>query len=226
VNELVRVQISTRSGNIRVLAEAGAELSVEGGVIVNEELGVVEIRRDRDADAKEITVVCPAGTDVTAGTTSGKISTLGRLGSVRVASVSGKIHVAWAERADARSKSGAITIDEVTNDCRVVVTSAKVHIGKAQRASIAGVSGVVTMENVEGADVKTVSGKVLISTSGGGEVNVRTVSGLVEVTVPREVQPATKLKTVSGKVRCDCPTGDDGAICVTSVSGTIRVACA
>ena len=224
MTEVVRVQISTRSGHIRVLAEAGAELAVEGGVIVNEELGVVDIRRDRGH--KEITVICPAGIDVTAGTISGKIHTLGRLGSVRVASVSGKVHVALADRVDARSKSGSITIDEVAHDCRVVVTSAKVHIGKAQRAAIAGVSGVVTMENVEGADVKTVSGKVLISTTGGGDVNVRTVSGLVEVTVPREVQPSTKLKTISGKVRCDCPTGHDGAISVTSVSGTIHVACA
>ena len=206
-----------------MLGETGAELSVEGGVIVNDELGVVEIRRDRGA--KEIVVVCPAGTDVTAGTISGKIQMLGRLGSVRVASVSGKVHVASATRVDARSKSGAIAIDEV-GECRVVVTSAKVYIGKASRASIAGVSGVLTMEDVEGADVKTVSGKVLLATSGGGDVNVRTVSGRVEVTVPPDVQPATHLKSISGKIRCECPPGHDGAISVKSVSGTIHIACA
>jgi DUF4097 and DUF4098 domain-containing protein YvlB len=222
--EIARIQVSTRSGKVRVLAEEGAQLSVEGGVVVGEELGVVEIRRDRNS--KEITIVCPAGTDLTAGTISGSIETLGRLGSVRVASVSGKVHVTRATRVDVRSKSGAIEVDEVAGECRIVVTSAKVHIGRAQRAVIAGVSGIVTMEGVDGAEVKTVSGKVLIATQGASDVNVRTVSGRVEVTVPPDVQPSTRLKSISGKVRCDCPTGHDGAISVTSVSGTIHVACA
>ena len=86
-------------------------------------------------------------------------------------------------------------------------------------------SGVLTMEDVEGADVKTVSGKVLLATSGGGDVNVRTVSGRVEVTVPPDVQPATHLKSISGKIRCECPPGHDGAISVKSVSGTIHISC-
>jgi DUF4097 and DUF4098 domain-containing protein YvlB len=170
-------------------------------------------------------VHCPTGSDVTIGTMSGSIDTEGLLGGVRIATASGKVHVAEAGRVDVRAKSGSVDIGTCTGECRVVVTSAKVHIGKAQRATIAGVSGVVLAEGVEGAEIKTVSGKVLVGTTGGGDISVHTVSGKVEILVPRDVQPTTRLRSISGRVRCECPTGGDGEIAVKSVSGAIRVSC-
>jgi DUF4097 and DUF4098 domain-containing protein YvlB len=133
------------------------------------------------------------------------------------------VRVAEADRVDVRAKSGAIDIGTCIDECRVVVTSAKIHIGRARRAAIAGVSGVVLAEGVEGADVKTVSGKVVLGTTGPGKVNVHTVSGKVEIRVPRDVQPSTRLKSLSGRVVCDCALGDDGEIAVASVSGAIKV---
>ena len=64
-----------------------------------------------------------------------------------------------------------------------MTTSAKVHVGSAGRAAtIAGVSGRrARCEQVDGAEVKTVSGKVLLGTTGAGTVSVRTVSGKVEI---------------------------------------------
>jgi predicted membrane protein len=52
---------------------------------------------------------------------------------------------------------------------------------------------------------------------------VRTVSGKVEILVPRELRPATRLKSVSGRVQCDCEEGSDGEISVASISGKITV---
>ena len=78
---------------------------------------------------------------------------------------------------------------------------------------------------VEGAEIKTVSGKVLVGTTRGGNISVHTVSGKVEIVVPRDVHPATRLRSISGRVRCECPTGADGEIAVKSVSGAIRVSC-
>lgn|SRR2546423_2367954 len=223
MTEALRLNVSTRSGNVRVVAEPGIELSVEGGTVVREHEGALEIRRSEGADS--IVVRCPGGSDVTIGTVSGKIDTEGPLGAVRVATVSGKVHVAEANRVDVRAKSGSVDIGNCAGECRVVVTSAKVHIGKAQRASIAGVSGVVLAEGVEGAEVKTVSGKVLLATTGAGKISVHTVSGKVEILVPPDVQPATRLRSISGRVRCECATGRDGEIAVASVSGGIRVSC-
>ncbi len=217
----VRCTVTTRSGAVHVVAVPGAGLTVEGGSVVAQHDGVLEIRRDRDK--KKIVVHCAAGSDVTIGTVSGSIDTEGALGAVRVATVSGKVNVREAARVDVRAKSGAVEIGTVTDECRVVVTSAKVRIGRARRAAIAGVSGVVVADDVEGADVKTVSGKVTLGTAAGGHVTVRTVSGKVEIRVPPEMQPNTRLKSVTGRIECDCERGDDGEIAVASVSGAIRV---
>jgi DUF4097 and DUF4098 domain-containing protein YvlB len=206
---------------VRVLA--GHDLTVNGGSIERHEDGAVYVRRDHDAT--EIEIRCPSGIDVTIGTIAGSVETIGPLGVVRIATVSGKIHVENAGQVDVRTKSGAIDIGSVEGECRVVTTSSKVHIGRAGRACVAGVSGVVLLERVFDAEVKTVSGKVLCATSGAGEVSVRTVSGKVDVMVPPNVRPATRLKSVSGRVECDCETGGDGAIAVATVSGRIRVSC-
>jgi DUF4097 and DUF4098 domain-containing protein YvlB len=221
--QTLRLNVSTRSGNVRIEAEHGIELSVEGGEVVREHEGAREIRRS--GGASTIVVHCPTGSDVTIGTVSGSIDTEGLLGGVRIATVSGKVHVAEADHVDVRAKSGVVDIGTCAHDCRVVVTSSKVHIGTAQRVSIAGVSGVILADGVEGAEVKTVSGKVLVGTTGGANVSVHTVSGKVEVLVPRDVHPATRLRSISGRVQCECPTGRDGEIAVKSVSGAIRISC-
>ncbi len=223
MTETLRLNVSTRSGKVRVEAEPGIELRVEGGAVVSEHDGALEIRRSDGAST--IVVHCPTGSDVTIGTVSGSIDTEGLLGGVRIATVSGKVHVAEAARVDVRAKSGSVDIGTCAGECRVVVTSSKVRIGKAQRAAIAGVSGVVLAEGVEGAEIKTVSGKVLVGSTGGGKISVHTVSGKVEILVPRDVQPATRLRSISGRVRCECQEGGDGEIAVKSVSGAIRVSC-
>ena len=216
------VKITTRSGTVRVVATDGAALAVVGGVIEHLDDGTVHIRRERSADAIEVT--CATGTDITIGTVSGKVELVGRLGAVRVATVSGTIRTAETAGIDVRTKSGKVDIGVCAGDCRVMTKSASVHIRRADRATVAAVSGVVLMEQVRGAEVKTISGKVLLSLAPNGErVSVHTVSGKVEVRVPAATLPSTRLRTVSGKIRCDCPTGDDLEIAVASVSGAIRV---
>jgi DUF4097 and DUF4098 domain-containing protein YvlB len=219
----LRLNVTTRRGKVKVTAVPGAALAIEGGAVVREHEGVKEIRRDPESE--EIIVTCPSGTDVTIGTISGRVSTEGELGAVRIATVSGKVRIGDATRVDVRTKSGSIEIEDCTGECRVVSTSAKVRIGHAERAAIAGVSGEVEAKGLGGAEVKTVSGKVLLGVTGASPVSVHTVSGKVEIRVPRDCQPATRLKSISGKIHCDCPSGSDGEIAVASVSGTIRVSC-
>jgi DUF4097 and DUF4098 domain-containing protein YvlB len=221
--ETLRLNVSTRSGNVRVVAEPGVELSIDGGAVVGENEGELQVRRTQGAGT--VIVHCPVYTDVTIGTVSGDIETEGSLGAVRVVTVSGKVRLGEMERADVRGKSGNVEIGTCNGDCRVVVISAKVRIGRAQRVSVAGVSGTVQAEDVDGAEVKTVSGKVQLGTTGSGAVSVHTVSGSVEVHVPKDIAPATKLRSISGRVRCECPEGGAGPIAIASVSGAIRVSC-
>ncbi len=216
------VHISTRSGDVRVLAEEGADLSVEGGTIERHDDGTIHVRRAPTSSSIEVR--CAPGTDMTVGTVSGTIELLGSLGAVRVATVSGKIRVVEATRVDVRTKSGKIDIGKCSGECRIMTKSASVHVGSAGRAMVAAISGVVLLENVTAADVKTVSGKVLLAVApNAGPVSVHTVSGKVEVRVPASTRPATRLRSISGKIQCDCAAGDDGEIAVKSVSGAIRV---
>ncbi len=221
--DTVRLNVSTRSGSVRVDAAPGIELSIDGGAVVGDNEGELQVRRTEGAST--IVVHCPLDTDVTIGTVSGSIVTEGRLGAVRVVTVSGKVHVAEAQRVDVRAKSGTVELDACAGECRVVVISGKVKVGKAQRISVAGVSGTVRAEQVEGAEVKTVSGKVMLGATGTGAVSVHTVSGTVEIEVPGDVEPATRLRSISGRIRNECPAGGGGPIAVASVSGAIRVSC-
>ena len=215
------VHVTTRNGRVRVVATDGAALSVEGGTIEHHEDGTMHVRRAPSSRALE--VQCATGTDVTVGTVSGSVELVGALGAVRVSTVSGKIRIETAASVDARTKSGKVDIGSCAGECRVMTTSATVHVGRAGRASVAAISGVVLLEKVGGAQVKTVSGKVLLATEGGGQVTVHTVSGKVDIRVPRAHNPATRLRSVSGRVRCDCEPGSDGEIAVSSVSGAINV---
>jgi DUF4097 and DUF4098 domain-containing protein YvlB len=218
------LKITTRSGTVRVIASEGAALSVEGGSIETRDDGTLHIRRAPSSSTIE--VHCATGTDVTVGTQSGKVELTGALVSVRIATVSGKIRVDEATRIDVRTKSGKIEIGTCAGECRIMTKSSAVHVGRAGKATVAGISGVVLLEQVSGAEVKTISGKVLIGLQGNDPVSVHTVSGKVEISVPAATRPATRLRSLSGKVQCDVASGDDLEIAVMSVSGTIRVSSA
>lgn len=217
------LHISTRSGKVRVGATPGGALAVDGGIIEVATDGTTHVIGARGSDT--IDIHCASGTDVVIGTVSGNVELTGDIGAASINTISGKIRVERARRVDARTKSGRVEIDECDEDCRVVVVSARVKIGKAVKAAIAGVSGKISARDVERVDVKTVSGKVDVGSSGAPHVSVRTVSGEVDVQVPGNARPATRFRTISGRVSCDCPTGDDGEIAVATVSGTIRVSC-
>jgi DUF4097 and DUF4098 domain-containing protein YvlB len=219
------LHITTRAGNVRVLAAGDHELSVEGGTIERRDDGSLHIRRAPSAGSIEVS--CASGTDVTVGTASGKVELRGALGAVRVATVSGSIRIEQGARIDVRTKSGGIDIGTCAGECRVMTKSSKVRIGSAGRATVAAVSGLVLLERVGGAEVKTISGKVMLALAADpGRVSIHTVSGKVEIRVPPTARPATRLRSLSGTVESECVPGDDFEIAVASVSGAIRVSSA
>jgi DUF4097 and DUF4098 domain-containing protein YvlB len=215
------LKITTRSGNVRVQVVPGAELAVISGTSERLDDGTIHIRRAPSESVIE--VQCEPGTDVTVGTASGKVELTGGLGAVRVATVSGKIRVESAASVDVRTKSGKIDIGDCAGPCRVMSKSASVRIGRAGLATVAAVSGTVLLEQVDAAEVKSISGKVLIASGGRERVSVHTVSGKVEVRVPASVRPSTRLRSVSGHITDGCPPGNDCEITVASVSGAISV---
>jgi DUF4097 and DUF4098 domain-containing protein YvlB len=217
------LHISNRSGAIRVEAEPGVELEVTGGRVERDDEGVLHVRGDSSSNC--LVVRCAPSTDLVIGSTSGTVEVHGPVGEVSVATVSGKVNIDRAERVDVRTKSGNVKIGSCAGDCHVVVVSANVNVGEAARAFLAAVSGHVTVEQLDEAHVKTVSGSVDLGARPGGRVKVKSVSGRVEVSVPHDAAPDTKLSSLSGSIECECPKGHDGEIKVATVSGTIEIAC-
>jgi DUF4097 and DUF4098 domain-containing protein YvlB len=209
---------------VRVEAREGAGLSAKGADVSALRDGSMHITAAKGG-SHSVDVVCPPGTDLIVGTESGSIELVGRLGDVRVTTRSGKISIDQASHIDVRTASGSIEIGECTGACRVVTKSSRVKIGNVGNFDCSAVSGRVEVGDVEDASVRTVSGRVAMSTRQTGRVEVRSVSGKIEVAVPRDRRPATLLKSLSGRIHCDCETGSDGEISVATTSGTISVTC-
>ena len=220
----LRLNVANRSGRVRIEAREGAGVSARGGDVVTEADGSVRVSGGHGGSSS-VEVVCPPGTDVIVGNASGSIELVGPLGDVRITTASGRISIEHAESIDLRTASGTIEIGQCTGECRVVTKSSKVEVGNAGSFDCSAMSGRVVVGDVEDAMVRTMSGRVKVGTRGSGRVEVRTLSGKVDVAVPPERRPATTLRSLTGRVRCDCDRGTDGEISVATTSGAINVTC-
>jgi len=223
--------VATTSGKVIVVGEERGDIAVEGvrrdrvgfrqGLHVGPE-GRIDIVPARRSDKVEIR--CPVGADVIVGTTSGNVRLEGRLGNVRVTTVSASVSVEEVDGLDVRGVSGTVEVERCHGRCRVRGTSGSVSIERTGSVEIGTVSGNVDVERLEGeARVKTVSASIEIGAEGAGEIDIHTVSGSVTVTLPATVRPRLRLKTL-GRVRSELEEGNDCRIAVKSVSGSITVA--
>ncbi|GAB4330462.1 MAG: hypothetical protein Kow0010_15480 [Dehalococcoidia bacterium] len=224
---VVTLRIESRSGRVEVVAEPRDDVVVERGLARSVEGDdarfVLEVRGENGGSGR-VDVRCPEGTNVIAGTASGRVELRGRFGAVKVGTASGRIEIGAATRADVRSLSGSIAISACDEGCRAMSKSGKVTIGSAGSAKVATISGRVVVGRVASqADVKTASGRVEVTTDGGDDVRIKTVTGPVEVRVPPGARPDARLRSLKSRTCCACETGDDFSIDVASLSGSIDV---
>jgi DUF4097 and DUF4098 domain-containing protein YvlB len=214
-----RLTIAARSGSIVVRTRRGPEVEVTGAKVRVEADGSTRI----EGGSKTIEVICPEGSDVILGTSSGKVALEGPLGEVRITGSSGTIHVEEARSLDLRVRSGSVEIETVHGECHVVAVSGRIEIGSAGLVDVAGTSGTIVARSVAGGRVRTVSGHVTVGLDRAADLDVRAVSSTIEIDVPHGVAPDLRLRTISGKVRKDLEQGHDCVISVRTVSGSITV---
>jgi DUF4097 and DUF4098 domain-containing protein YvlB len=207
----VQLRISAVSGRVTVIAEPRADVVVDrGGTAHAGPDQVVEIRARKPSENVEVR--CPPDSDVIVGTRSGNVELQGRLGAVGVTSQSGSIRAAVVADADLRTVSGTVDVAACDGRCRVATTSGRITIGAAGDVEISTVS----------AQVRSVSGKVGIGSSGQDAVRVRTVSGRITIRLPIGVRPDVRYAG-RGKVRSELEPGGDLLVDVANVSGTVRL---
>jgi DUF4097 and DUF4098 domain-containing protein YvlB len=219
--DVSRLVVTSRSADVHVVATDAGSLAVQGAGLDVLPDGTARIT-SRPGD-KKVSVACATGSDVTVATSSGDVVLEGSLGSVMVSTLSGKVCVERAVRLEVRSGSGKVEIDTCAEACIVRTASGRLSVGRATKLEVAGVSGRVDVADVDVANVRVVSAKVAVGTGAGGDVNVHTVSGAVDVTVPKGCCPNTDLVSLTGRSTCDCPEGDDAQIAVRSATGKVRV---
>ena len=214
-----RLTITARSGSIVVRTGTGPEIETKGAKVRLEGDGSTRI----EGGSNSVEVVCPEGTDVILGTASGKVTLEGPLGDVRITASSGSMHVEQARSLDLRVRSGSVEIGDVSGHCSVVATSGRIEINSAGSIDLSGVSGTVVARSTGGGKVRTTSGRVSVGLNRAADLEVRGVSGTMEIDVARGVLPELRLHTLSGKVKRDVDQGNDCVVSVRTVSGSIKV---
>jgi len=132
------VQMTAVAGLDRVVAQ-GAPLRVDGTTVT------LEARSDR------VRLEVPEGIDLVIGTTSGRVTVTGRVGSVAVSTRSGRVDIDDAAEVDIRGRSGRIHVRRCRGEARVITTSGRVVVERSGPVDVTTTSGRIVLRNVTGA---------------------------------------------------------------------------
>lgn len=214
------VRVSGRSTRVELRGTPGDELSVEGGDIVVNDDGSIDIT----PRASTVRIVCPEHTHVVLSTASGNVVVRGHVADVKVITGSGSVDIERAVDADVRTASGRVEIGACVHTCRVVSKSGRVSVGTAHDVGVSTASARVEVGRATVAAVQTVSGAVTVGCDAFARVTARSMSGKVELTLPEGSLATMRLSSLSGSIRRDVPDGEGATLEVQTTSGAIRVA--
>lgn len=176
------VRIAGGAHRVEVRAVEGGTLQVKGDARVD--------RSDRGATIDEVRgrlkVSVPAGADVVVGTSSGRIEVVGRVGHAAVVSETGRVEVERAASVDIRTETSRVAVGQVSASCRVRSKSGRVEVARCGAADVASDTGRVELHHVDGVvDAHSVSGRIELSLEQPHDVRAETVTGRIEVSLPR-----------------------------------------
>jgi DUF4097 and DUF4098 domain-containing protein YvlB len=207
---------------VRVAFEDGA-LSVRGPRLD----GLWRRRKGLD-----LTIKAPAGSSCEARTASADVSVVGQLGALRVHTASGDV-TATAEcgPVTVHTASGDVFVERVGAEAEISTASGDVQLGRASGdVSINAVSGDLSIGTATGQiGARTISGDIAVRDFSGGQADLATTSGDVQVLVTPGLGVYLDLSTMSGRIRSELDEQDGGTaeaaleIKCRSISGDIRV---
>jgi DUF4097 and DUF4098 domain-containing protein YvlB len=186
-------------------------------------------RRQKGLD---LTVKAPAGSACEAHTASADVSVVGQLGALNVHTASGDI-IATGEcgPVTVRTASGDVFVERAGADARINTASGDVRVGRASgEVTINAVSGDLSIGTATGQiGAQTVSGDIAVRDFSGGQADLATTSGDVQVMVTPGLGVYLDLSSMSGHVRSELDEQPGGTADATleircrSISGDIRV---
>lgn len=179
-----------------------------------------------------IDVTVPLGTAVICDAGSADVTTQGRIGSLGVRVGSGDVQLdEIGGDVTVKTASGDVTGRLVGGDLTVHGASSDVSVTRVGGAMVVRTaSGDLQVDDVDGTvQVTTMSGDLRIRSLGGPSAELRSVSGDIDVGVPRGRGVYLDVSSLNGDVRSDLEAGtapSDGPdldLTASTVSGDIRV---
>jgi DUF4097 and DUF4098 domain-containing protein YvlB len=182
-----------------------------------------------------VRITCPHGSTLECDTASADVFATGPLGDARIRTASGDLQLERIEGAlEAKGASGDVHVERVGGRATVSTVSGDVHVGEALAGlDVNSVSGDVHTGEITGdLTVKSVSGDHRIRAAGPGQIDLKAVSGDVQVAIRRGLRVRLDVNSVSGSIGSeldvgDAPTGGDrpeAALRVRTVSGDVKIA--
>ena len=212
------VRITGQSGSIEVVANERTDVSVSDGAVHTDHGDVVEIH----ATSGRLVVEVPLDTDLVVGTQSGRVTTRGRLGAVRIIAESGRVSIASASEVDVRTGSSRIDAGEVRGSARVRTTSGQIAIRRCSGAVASTESGRIEIGHADGpVEAHCVSGRITITMDAAADVDAETVSGRIRVRYPTGVR-VVHVDRAATTTEARLPEGDC-SVRTHTVSGRVEV---
>ncbi len=184
----------------QAIAEARVEMTDRGGrhdIVIHVKRGSGFLGRGANVG---IRVSCPNGSELTFRSDSADLETTGTLGATEVKAASGDAALDRVGSLKADSASGDVSVREVEGAATVRTASGDVSVRQcAGFLSAALVSGDLVVDDAAaGLTVNTVSGEVAVHAAGGGAIEVRTVSGDVQLAIKPGERLFVDARSVSG----------------------------
>lgn len=242
VGDRPQLDLDVKSGNVTVRAgSAGtATVTVDGSDVddwnINQMGATITVQSPRGriwgGRSARVHVEVPAGADASIKTASADVSITGTLGSTRVRTASGDVHVDDVDRLDTNSASGDVRAASVAGDASCTTASGDVDLSSVHgRLTVSTASGDVRVARAsDDLQIGSASGDVRIDRYDGASIVVKSMSGDVTVGLPSGIRVEPDLSTLSGRTTLPAPStkradGDRRMVRVRieTVSGNIGI---
>jgi hypothetical protein len=197
---LVKVEINDRSNRVEVRT-----------VYASSDDNMFRGRRNVNVSV-HYTITAPAGTSVTARSTTGNLRATEIAGELSLITTSGNVQVTRGRKVDSvKSTSGSIEVTETDSETPIEATTISGDVlmrqVKAPRVELSSISGNVTMQDVQSGKVEAQSLSGNVEFSGvllkGGRYEVTSHSGNVRIAVTGGTGFEVEANSWSGRVESD-----------------------
>lgn len=232
LGERPQLDLDVKAGNVTVRAgsDGSATVSVDGSDVddwnITQMGGTITVQAPRGrmwgGRSARVHVDLPAGADASIQTASAAVSLSGSLGSARIRTASGDVHVDVVERLDANSASGDVRVGSVTGDASCTTASGDVAVSAVDgRLTVGTASGDVRVARAsDDVHIGSASGDVRVERYDGADLTIKSISGDVTVGLPAGIRVDPDLSTLSGRTMLPTPSGTGAS---TSSGGDRRV---